>query len=190
MKNTRAWVLLSFMACFFSAVVNADDFTLDTRCEIKSLEQAYIDVRAEVSSKIGAKEASDFEQAIVSISLFARRTALEDEGPTQNELFVSLVDGRSVRQLIILGALISLSQSVIVELDNKVLLSSVPATSDKTWLYKHRADEAISYRKLYRDILDKYAAKTEPNTALVPTTASVTPAADAPVAPAAAAAHL
>jgi len=190
MKNTRAWVLLSFIACFLSSVVNADDFTLDTRCEIKSLEQACIEVRAEVSSKIGAKEASDFDQAIVSISLFARRTAVKDEGPTENELFVSLVDGRSVRQLIILGALISLSQSIIVELDNKVLLSSVSATSDKTWLYKHRADEAISYRKLYRDILEKYAAKTEPNKALVPTATSVTPAADAPVAPAAAAAHL
>jgi len=88
MKNTRAWVLLSFMACFFSAVVNADDFTLDTRCEIKSLEQAYIEVRAEVSSKIGAKEASDFGQAIESISLFARRAALKDKGPTEKLLFV------------------------------------------------------------------------------------------------------
>jgi hypothetical protein len=55
--------------------------------------------------------------------------------------------------------------------------------------YRNKSEEFDSFLMTLRDAMEK-AHKTEPNQALVPTPTSVMPAADAPVAPDAGAAHL
>jgi len=69
-----------------------------------------------------------------------------------------------------------------------IVLAHERPTSAQQEQIRDAADAALN--EAHRLWLSKKMKSTEPNKALVPTTASVTPAADAPVAPAAAAAHL
>lgn len=129
--------------------------TLDMPCKLKSYE----DVTAlwkRVESEIGGREASHYIQSIQWLEGFVRVKDDELNGISSVDLLTAIVDGKSVREIIVLGAVACLRDSELTELDNKLLLAGEKEGSDNIWLYTHRADEARGFRHLCISIIEEY----------------------------------
>jgi len=97
------------------------------------------------------------------------------EPRSADAMCAALLDGRTARQIIVLGTLLQLKQSVAAELENRAL-ESESSDPEKKKLYRLRAKEARGEQSLAQEIMLKYATELpkQPNKSSQPAPAPVT----------------
>jgi hypothetical protein len=131
--------------------------SLDKTWTLRTEEDWYA-VRSKAEKSLSHDDYPRFLECLDWVEMHVRRGHKEPSHiAAANKTCAALLDGRTAREIIVLGSLLQLNEAVATELENRALEceSSDPETKK---LCRMRADEARGLQALRREIMDKYTA--------------------------------
>jgi hypothetical protein len=147
---------LAFICCILAVASNALAAapSLDRVFKLRTKEDWYA-ARMSAEKSLSQDDYSRFVWALDWTEMKLREEYSEPH--SADAICAALLDGRTVRQIIVLGTLLQLRQSVAAELENQAL-ESESTDPEKKKLYRLRANEARAEQSSAQEIVLKYAA--------------------------------